>query len=261
VALGALGAVTALTLAVEPSYDVTQHVVEGVTPGAVAADLDGVFAAGDSVSVFTGWRHGNPVQVWVKRRSDGGRPPLDPGWLDGRPATLPCHPVPGADAAAATAQLGVPGPWHERLPHFRLDHTPSHGAELQSEYLVAREHAGDALGAVAGLGEQVAPVLLVSELRTVAADDLWLSPAHGRDSLAVHFTWQPDLERVLPVLRELEAALAPFAARPHWGKVFTMGPDEVRPLYPHLADAQALRRELDPGNVFGNPFVDAYVGR
>ncbi len=105
------------------------------------------------------------------------------------------------------------------------------------------------------------PPLQVAELRTVAADDRWLSMAHGRDSLAVHFTWHPDPVPALIALRAVEQALVPLGARPHWGKLFAMTPEQVQPLYPRLADARALRRELDPDNVLGNPFVDRYVGR
>jgi alditol oxidase len=261
VGLGSLGVVTALTLAVEPAYDVTQHVVVDVNPGTVRGNLGEVFAAGDSVSAFATWAHGDPVRIWVKRRTDRRRPALDPGWLGGRPATRPAHPVTGDDPAACTEQLGRPGPWHERLPHFRLDHTPSHGDELQTEYLVPREHAVDALDAVAALGDRIAPLLLVSELRTVAADGLWLSPAYGRDSFAVHFTWRPDTAAVLPVLTALEAALAPFDARPHWGKVFTTDADTVAALYPRHAEARALRRDLDPDDVFGSAFADTFLPR
>jgi xylitol oxidase len=259
VALGSLGVVTAVTLAVEPVYDVAQQVVDGVAPGEVMTHLDEVFAAGDSVSAFATWGHGDPVRLWVKRRTDRDRPPLAGDWLGGRPATGPQHPVRGVDPAACTEQLGRPGPWHERLPHFRLDHTPSHGDELQTEYLVAREHAADALGEVGGLGGRIAPVLLVSELRTMAADDLWLSPAYGRDTLAVHFTWRADPDAVLPVVAALDDALAPFGARPHWGKVFTADAETVAARYPRHADARALRRALDPDDVFGNAFLDTYL--
>ncbi len=261
VALGALGVVTAVTLAVEPAYDVTQQVVEGLTPGTVRTHLDEVFAAGDSVSAFATWGHGDPVRLWVKRRTDRPWTPLDDDWLGGRPATSAQHPVPTMDPSACTEQLGRPGPWHERLPHFRLDHTPSHGDELQTEYLVPRTRAVDALDAVAGVAERIAPLLMVSELRTVAADDLWLSPAYDRDSLAVHFTWRADPDAVLPVVTALESALAPFDARPHWGKVFTTDPDAVTALYPRHDDARALRRDLDPDDVFGNAFLDTYLPR
>ncbi|MEO7982197.1 MAG: D-arabinono-1,4-lactone oxidase, partial [Sporichthyaceae bacterium] len=261
VGLGSLGVVTAVTLSVEPAHDMAQRVVDDVPLDAVRGHLDEVFSAGDSVSVFTTWRPDDLGQVWVKRRTDDARPPAAADWLGGTPAIGSRHPVPGVDPAACTAQLGEPGPWHERLPHFRLDHTPSAGAELQTEYLVPRDHAVAALDAVGALRDRISPVLLVSELRTVAADDLWLSPAYGRDSVAVHFTWQPDTAAVLPVVAAVEAALAPFDPRPHWGKVFTTAPGEVADGYPRHDDFRTLRRELDPDDVFGNAFVDTYLPR
>jgi xylitol oxidase len=259
VALGALGVVTAVTLAVQPTYDVAQTVYLDLPVRRLATDLDEVLAAGYSVSLFTTWSRDVVDQVWVKRRTDDLRPALGPDWLDTRAATGPLHPVPGASPASCTEQLGAPGPWHERLPHFRLDHTPSSGAELQTEYLVPRRDALAALDAVQAMAPRVAAVLQVSELRTVAADDLWLSPAYEQDSLAVHFTWVDDAAAVAPVVAELEQRLAPFGPRPHWGKVFTLPPAAVQPLYPRLADVAALRRELDPDDVFGNAMVDEYL--
>ena len=260
VALGSLGVVTALTLRVEPAYDVAQTVFEDLPLDRLRTDLDEVFGAGTSVSVFTSWRSDVAEQVWVKRRTDRGHPTLGPRWLDTRPAVVPRHPVPGMSAASCTGQLGAVGPWHERLPHFRLDHTPSSGDELQTEYLVPRAQAVAAVDAVASVREQVAAVLQVCELRTVAADDLWLSPAYGRDSFAVHFTWVPDTEPVLPVVAALEERLAPLEARPHWGKVFTTPAAEVAALYPRLSDVRTLRRALDPHDVFGNAMVARYLG-
>ena len=259
VALGALGVVTAVTLAVQPTYDVAQTVYQDLPVRRLATDLDEILAAGYSVSLFTTWSRDVVDQVWVKRRTDDPRAALDPGWLDTHAATVPLHPVPGMSPASCTEQLGVPGPWHERLPHFRLDHTPSSGAELQTEYLVPRRHAVAALDAVQSMAPRVAAVLQVSELRTVAADDLWLSPAYEQDSLAIHFTWVDDAAAVAPVVAQLEERLAPFGPRPHWGKVFTMPPAAVQPLYPRLADVAALRRELDPDGVFGNAMVDTYL--
>jgi xylitol oxidase len=259
VALGALGVVTAVTLAVQPTYDVAQTVYQDLPVRRLATDLDEILAAGYSVSLFTTWSRDVVDQVWVKRRTDDPRAALDPGWLDTHAATRPLHPVPGMSPASCTEQLGLPGPWHERLPHFRLDHTPSSGAELQTEYLVPRQHGVDALDAVQAMAPRVAAVLQVSELRTVAADDLWLSPAYEQDSLAVHFTWVDDAAAVAPVVAELEQRLAPFGPRPHWGKVFTLPPAVVQPLYPRLADVAALRRELDPDDVFGNAMVDRYL--
>jgi xylitol oxidase len=261
VALGSLGVVTAVTLATEPSYDVAQRVFDDLPAARLAGDLDEVLAAGDSVSIFTTWRPDAVDQVWVKRRTDRARAALPDDWLGATAATAARHPVAGMDPAACTTQLGRPGPWHERLPHFRLDHTPSHGDELQTEYLVDRAQAGPVIEAVDALRDLVRPVLFVSELRTVAADDLWLSPAYGRDSLAVHFTWRPDAAAVRPVVDAVEDALAPFGARPHWGKVFTTRPDVVAGCYPRFADACALRDALDPDDVFGNEFLDAYLPR
>jgi alditol oxidase len=261
VALGALGVVTAVTLAVQPTYDVAQTVYQDLPVRRLATDLDEILTAGTSVSLFTTWSRDVVDEVWVKRRTDDPRAALDPGWLDTHAATGPLHPVPGMSPASCTEQLGLPGPWHERLPHFRLDHTPSSGAELQTEYLVPRRHAVAALDAVQSMAPRVAAVLQVSELRTVAADDLWLSPAYAQDSLAVHFTWVDDATAVAPVVAELEQRLEPFGPRPHWGKVFTLTPAAVQPLYPRLAEFAALRRELDPDDVFGNAMVDTYLPR
>jgi xylitol oxidase len=227
----------------------------------LVAHLDEVFASAYSVSVFSTFRADVADQVWLKRRVDRATDDLGDTWLGATRADGPRHPLPGQSPDSCTEQLGRPGPWFERLPHFRLDHRPSSGAELQTEFLVPREHAVAAVDVLRRLADVVAPPLQVAELRTVAADDRWLSMAHDRDSLAVHFTWHPDPSAALPAVRAVEQALAPLAARPHWGKVFTAPPEDVQPLYPRLADARALRRELDPGNVFGNPFVDGYVGR
>ncbi|WBO63031.1 FAD-binding protein [Streptomyces camelliae] len=247
--LGALGVVTALTLDLEPAYEVEQRVftelpLEGLDFAAVAA-------AGYSVSLFTDWREPGFRQVWVKRRTD--QPAVSFPWA--APATEPMHPVPGMPATYCTEQLGVPGPWHERLPHFRAEFTPSNGEEIQSEYLLPRSAAVDALDAIDGIRSPVAGVLQTCEVRTIAADPQWLSPAHGRDSVALHFTWVRDEAAVLPVVRRLEAVLAPFDPRPHWGKVYEIPSTVVRGLYAHLADFRALARSLDPAGKFTNAFV------
>ena len=260
VALGALGVVTAVTLAVRPTYDVAQTVYQDLPVRRLTTDLDEILAAGYSVSLFTTWSRDVVDQVWVKRRTDDPLAALGADWLDARAATQPLHPVPGMAAASCTEQLGLPGPWHQRLPHFRLDHTPSSGAELQTEYLLPRRHAVAALDAVQAMAPRVAAVLQVSEVRTVAADDLWLSMAYEQDSLALHFTWVDDAAAVAPVVAELEQRLGPFGPRPHWGKVFSMQPVAVQPLYPRLADVAALRGQLDPDGVFGNAMVDQYLG-
>ncbi|MER6466163.1 FAD-binding protein [Streptomyces sp. NPDC001228] len=247
--LGALGVVTALTLDLEPAYRVAQTVyVELPLEG---LDFAAVSAAGYSVSLFTDWREPGFRQVWVKRRTD--REAVDFGWA--APATRAMHPVPGMPAGNCTEQFGVPGPWHERLPHFRAEFTPSSGDELQSEYLLPRTAATEALHAVDAVRESVSPALLTCEVRTIAADPQWLSPAHGRDSVALHFTWVDDLAAVLPAVGLLEEVLAPFAPRPHWGKVHSVPGEVLSERYPRLADFRALARSLDPGGKFANDFV------
>ena len=274
VALGALGVVTHLTLDLLPSFDISQVVYEGLTRDTLHTHLDEVLTSAYSVSVFTDHRAGGTSRVWQKHRVDGqgDEPEYQPDgpehhpdeppaatWLDATLADGPRHPVPGADPRPCTEQGGVIGPWHTRLPHFRPDFTPSSGDELQSEYLVPLERAAEALTAIEELSEVLAPLLRVSELRTVAADELWMSPAYGRDSLALHFTWLPDTPRVLAVLPRVEQNLADLGARPHWGKVFTTDPDVLLGLYPSLADFQSLLLEHDPAGMFRNEMVDTYV--
>jgi xylitol oxidase len=162
-------------------------------------------------------------------------------------------------AVNCTRQLGVPGPWQERLPHFRSGFTPSSGEELQSEFLLPRRHAIDALHALAAVRDQIAPVLQISEIRTIAADELWLSPCHRQDTVAFHFTWIKDAHAVLPVITLVEERLAPFAPRPHWGKLFTVPPDVLRSRYERLADFQALARDLDPAGKFAGGFVRRHL--
>ncbi|WP_330237748.1 D-arabinono-1,4-lactone oxidase [Streptomyces sp. NBC_00525] len=257
VSLGALGVVTSLDLDLVPAFDVRQWVYEDLPEATLTARFDEVMAAAYSVSVFTDWRPGPVGQVWLKRRADDGGPdPMPAGWLGARLADGPRHPVPGMPAGNCTRQQGVPGPWFRRLPHFRMEFTPSNGDELQSEYFVARRDAVAAYEALARMRERIAPVLQVSEIRTVAADGLWLSPAYGRDSVAFHFTWAPDADAVAPVVARIEEALAPFGARPHWGKVFTTAPEVLRTLYPRYADFEALMARQDPDGVFRNRFLD-----
>ncbi|MFH9674422.1 D-arabinono-1,4-lactone oxidase [Streptomyces sp. NPDC017405] len=247
--LGALGVVTALTLDLEPAYEVEQHVFTQLPLAGL--DFAAVSAAAYSVSLFTDWRRPQFRQVWVKRRTD--QPAVDFPWA--APAAEAVHPVPGMPAANCTRQLGVPGPWHERLPHFRAEFTPSSGEEIQSEYLLPRAAALDALHAVDGIRDTVAGVLQICEVRTVAADAQWLSPAYARDSVALHFTWVRDEAAVLPVVRRLEEALAPFDPRPHWGKVYGIPAADLRDRYPRLGDFRALARSLDPTGTFTNTFV------
>jgi xylitol oxidase len=255
VALGSLGIVTELTLRVEPAFDVAQTVYLDVSLDEIAGDWDVVFGAAYSVSAFTNYESA-VANVYTKARLDHPRG----RWSGSTPAQLPVHPVPSVDPVACTGQLGVPGPWHQRLPHFRPDHTPSAGAELQSEYFVDRKDAPAAVAALRAVGAQVASVVQISEIRTIRGDDLWLSPSYGRDTVAFHFTWIDDLAAVLPVVSTVESALFPLGARPHWGKVSTASPADVVDRYPRLADFVALAGRLDPDGKFRNDFVDSYFG-
>jgi xylitol oxidase len=252
-----------VTLDVEPTYDVAQEVHTDLPWDAVLEHLDEVTGSADSVSLFTDWTGPAVRQVWRKTRVPvGGTYEPRTDLLGAVPATGPLHPLPGIDPVSCTPQLGVPGPWPERLPHFRLEFTPSNGDELQSEYLVPRAHAVDAIEALRALGPAVAPLLQVAEIRTVAADDLWLSSAYGGDRVGLHFTWlprQPEVEALLP---RIESALAPFDARPHWGKLFaSVGAPGSDPadLYPRLPDFRSLVTRLDPTATFANPFVTRHV--
>lgn len=260
VALGALGVVVSLTLDLEPAFDVRQVVYDDLALSTAAERFDDIFATAYSVSIFTDWVGGTALS-WVKHRvTDGDDWTPDPTWMGATLADGPRHPVPGMPAEFCTEQQGVAGPWYDRLPHFRLEFTPSSGEELQSEYLVPREHAVEAFDAVAKLADRIAPVLHISEIRTVAADDLWLSSSYGRDVAGFHFTWKKDPDGVRPVMAEIERALAPYDARPHWGKLFTVDPAEVRERYPRLADFRRLRADYDPDATFGNDFLDRYLG-
>lgn len=258
VSLGALGVTTALELSVEPAFDVAQTVYPDAPLDRVLERYDAVTEAAYSVSLFTTWQDPDRVdQVWVKERVDRPGPGL-PDELGVSPSGVPLHPLPGVSAEPCTTQGGLPGPWLARLPHFRLEFTPSAGDELQSEYLVPRAAGVAAIEALRGLAGRIAPLLQVCELRTVAADMQWLAPSSGRDSVALHFTWKPLQPEVEAFLPDLESALAPFAARPHWGKLFdTASASRLPALYPEWERFAALRNRLDPRRVFVNGFLEA----
>ncbi|MEU6719291.1 FAD-binding protein [Nonomuraea sp. NPDC046802] len=246
VSLGALGIVTSLTLDLVPSFEIRQYVREGLKVDALA-HFDEIMGGGYSVSLFTDWRD---TRVWVKTT---GELTAD-DWYGTRAADGPRHPLPAMPAESCTLQLGVPGPWHERLPHFRPDFEPSGaGDELQTELILPRRHAVEALRALFAIGERIRPVLHISEVRSIAADDLWLSPFRGRDSVGIHFTWVKDVAAVMPVVELVERTLAPFEPLPHWGKLFTRQPGCPD-------DFRELARRLDPAGKFANDFTRILLG-
>ena len=256
VSLGALGVATKLTLDVEEAFDISQAVYLDLPMRELERDFDAIMASGYSVSLFTDWSRRTIDQVWIKRRSGSAHDETPAEEFRGaRIARRNVHPVAGESAENVTEQMGVPGPWHERLPHFRMGFTPSSGEELQSEYFVPITAAYDAMMAVQALHERITPHLLISEVRTIAADQLWLSPCNGHACASLHTTWKPDWDAVISLLPLIERALEPFGAVPHWGKLFTMAPPVLQGRYERLADFRALARRHDPEGKFINDFL------
>jgi len=258
VGLGALGAVTRITLDVEPAYEVRQRVFEGLSWEALFEHFDEITSCGYSVSVFTRWG-GTIDQVWVKSRVTDEPEQVESDLFGATAAAVDRHPILGLDASSCTPQLGRPGSWADRLPHFRMGFTPSSGEELQSEYLFPRRHAAEAIEAVRSLANKIQPLLQVSEIRAVAEDRLWMSMNYGEDSVGIHFTWKPEQDAVEDMLVQLEAALVPFEARPHWGKLFNVDAAAIAPLYERMPDFVRLVERLDPRGAFRNSWLKARV--
>ncbi|WP_255462257.1 D-arabinono-1,4-lactone oxidase [Granulicella sp. WH15] len=257
VGLGALGIITRITLAVEPRFEMTQVLYENLSFDELQHNLIPIYSSGYSVSLFTDWQHHRATQVWIKRRTDGGNAThISPQFYGATAATKKLHPISGVSAENCTDQLGVPGPWYERLPHFKMNFTPSQGAEIQSEYFVPLDRAYEAILAVEQLRDQITPHLFVTELRTIAPDDLWLSMAYQRPSLALHFTWKREWPAIKQILPQIEAKLAPFDPRPHWAKTFTMPPAQIQAHYPRMKDFKALLAKYDPKGKFRNHFLN-----
>ncbi len=256
--LGALGIVSEITL------DLCSRPSTSARPSTptcrslrFTANFEALAASAYSVSFFTLWADDTIQQSLAQEPHRYTR--AHRRSLRRLPATRAWHPIAAIDPAPCHRTDGRPRPWHERLAHFRMEFTPSAGAELQSEYFVARTDAVAAFEALRKIQHLIAPHLLVSEIRTIAADELWLSMNHQRDSVAFHFTFKPDWPNVQQVLPHIEAALAPFDVRPHWGKLFTMPKAEVQSGYSRLADFRALAQQHDPDGKFRNAFVDDYV--
>ena len=251
IGLGALGVVTELTLALVPSFEIRQYAYDHLDFADLTEHFDEITGSAYSFSVFSLWRGEKAGQIWLKTKDIRDNGPF----FSARSADGPRHPLPDGDGSSSTEQGGVVGPWNQRLPHFRLEFTPSNGEEIQSEYFIDRSLARPAIAAIRSMGEQLAPVLMIGEIRTVAADELWISPAYRRDRVAFHFTWTMDEAALAPVVRELEARLAEFDAVPHWGKYFVTSGDRLAELHPRLHDFADLVRQHDPSGKFANDFV------
>jgi alditol oxidase len=260
VGLGGLGVVTKLTLDIVPAFTMQQEVYENLPWAQFDENYEEIVSSAYSVSLFTDWRPERINQVWLKRHiTDGVALELAPSFFEAALAPTHRHPIVELSAEPCTRQMGIAGPWFERLPHFRIDEKPSSGEELQTEYFVPRRHAVAAVRAVAQLHEQIAPLLMISELRTIAADTLWMSTCYQQDSVGIHFTWKRDWPAVSALLPTIEAQLAPFSPRPHWGKLFTIPPAQVQAQYQKLADFRALLQHYDPQGKFRNAFLDTYI--
>jgi xylitol oxidase len=258
VGLGALGVVTRVTLNLQPTFQVAQSVYQNLSFDHLQHHFDDIFGSGYSVSLFTDWQNHRATQVWIKRRlAPGDKNEWQPEFFGSKLASEKLHPIAGHPAESCTEQQGIPGPWYERLPHFKMNFTPSSGRELQTEYFVPRDRGYAAILAVEKLRNLITPHLFVTELRTIAADDLWMSMAYQRPSLAIHFTWKPEWPEVSKILPKIEAQLEPFGARPHWGKLFTLPPARLQAQYTRLAEFKASLKRYDSEGKFRNEFLNS----
>lgn len=260
VGLGSLGVVTKVTLDVLPTYTMRQYVYEHLPLEQLKEHFDDIESSGYSVSLFTDWQNQNINQIWIKSKVEEGtaiRPAKE--MFGAQLATRNMHPIAALSAENCTEQLGVPGPWYERLPHFKMDFTPSSGEELQSEFFVPRTHAVEAISAIFQMSDQITPHLFISEIRTIDADNLWMSTCYQRPSVAIHFTWKPEWPAVRQLLPKIESALEPYGVRPHWGKLFTIAPSRLQSLYTKHQEFQQLIGQYDPEGKFRNAFVEKNI--
>ena len=260
VGLGALGVITKVTLDIQPTFMMRQYVYENLPLAQLKNNFETIVSSAYSVSLFTDWQKERVNELWIKSRTEEGQAfQANPEFFGAKLATKNLHPIAELSAENCTEQMGVPGPWYERLPHFRIGFTPSAGKELQSEYFVPRHHAVEAILAVQRLRDQVSPYLMISEIRTIAADDLWLSPCYKQPCVTIHFTWKQDWPAVRKLLPVIEKELAPFNARPHWGKLFTIPPARLAFIYEKLPEFIQLSRKYDPQGKFRNEFLNINI--
>ena len=260
VGLGALGIVTKVTLGILPTYQVRQDVYEKLPLEELKKHFNEIEESGYSVSLFTDWQSKNINEVWIKTKIEEGKTYNFPNeFFGGKAATKNLHPIAELSAENCTEQMGVPGPWYERLPHFKMGFTPSSGKELQSEYFVPIENGVAAILAIQKLGKTIGPHLFISEIRTIDTDDLWMSTCYKRRSMTIHFTWKQDWPAVQKLLPVIEKELAPFDAKPHWGKLFTMPYSRLQALHKKMNHFRQLATSLDPKGKFRNDFLDKNV--
>jgi len=260
--LGALGVVTKITLDLQPTFMMGQYVYQNLSFDQLRNNFKSIQSSGYSVSLFTNWQSKDIAEVWIKQKIENGKPlKAEQEFFGAKLATKNLHPIPELSAENCTDQMGVAAPWYERMPHFKMGFTPSSGVELQSEYFVSSQNAVDAILAISRLGDKVGPHLLTSEIRTIAADQFWMSPCYKQDSVAIHFTWKQDWPAVSKLLPVIEKELAPYNPRPHWGKLFTMAPAELEKKYIKMQEFRQLAMEYDPKGKFRNEFLNLNIFR
>ena len=239
---------------------VRQYVYENLPLSEMKEHFDAIESSGYSVSLFTDWQKQRINELWIKSRVEEGQAfHATPEFFGAKLATRNLHPIAELSAENCTEQMGVPGPWYERLPHFRMGFTPSAGKELQSEYFVPRQHAVEAILAVERLRDQVGPTLLITEIRTIAADNLWMSPCYQQPSVTIHFTWKPDWPAVSKLLPVIEKELAPFRPRPHWGKLFTMSASRTASQLQKDARFHRARQAVRSHGKFRNEYLNVNI--
>lgn len=256
VALGAIGILTKITLDLLPAFDMQQLVYLNLPMKELVQNFNAIASAGYSVSLFTNWKNHLVNEVWIKNivKPDHANVSLQ-DLFGAVAATKNMHPLENESAENCTDQMGIAGPWFDRLPHFKMGFKPSAGEELQSEYFVDIAYAYDAIMAVEKLKEKISPHLFVSEIRTIAADQLWMSPCYKKTCVAIHTTWKREQETVMQLLPLMEARLEPFKPVPHWGKLFTMTPQLLQSRYEKLDDFKQLVHTFDPEGKFQNDYL------
>jgi xylitol oxidase len=260
VGLGTLGAITKLTLDIQPAFSMKQYVFEKMPMSQLKDHFDEVLSAAYSVSLFTDWQSDSINEVWIKA-VDNDKNGFSAGkeFFGGKAATKNMHPIAELSAENCTEQMGVAGPWYERLPHFKMGFTPSSGVELQAEYFIPRKYGMDAILAIAKMGKEIGPHLFISEIRTIDQDNLWMSPCYKEPCITIHFTWKQDWPAVSKLLPVIEKELAPYRARPHWGKLFTMPAAALHTHYQKLDEFQKFVSQYDPKGKFRNEFLERNI--
>ena len=259
VGLGALGIITTVTLELEKTFQVRQDVFQELPLASLEKHFDEIMLSGYSVSLFTNWLDQKISQVWIKRRTDKTITELANDFFGAKAATRNLHPIVTMSAENCTDQMGVPGPWYNRLPHFKMGFVPSGGKELQSEFFVPHGNAVDAILALEKKKDLINPQLFISEIRTIAADELWMSPCYHQDSVAIHFTWKQNPDEVSKLIPMIENELAPYKMKPHWGKLFSVNPALLHERYEKYPDFLALTRKYDPDGKFRNHYLDLNI--